>query len=470
LSASTAGAAISCTIAVGPSGVFYTWAKSTNTVAGSYSIAIDGAPAVETLSGSSTQNVDENAYFLRGYGVIGGRYTASPGYHTVTFTNVSGTTVLYAIAVPPSLRYRGVSGPKVYTGGAPPNSIPITAWTISGNVATFTTGLQTLATGQSVTLAGFSASTFFNGQTVTVTGGATYSFTAVFTHANGSGTEFGSAIANAGPVASYNAAALELAQILARDGLNVAFVDTNSVLDPALDYALGPVQNWPASIASEHPSNRGHVHLAQIMEAVIGATPQWPNASAANLAVSNTASVASLLSVGSPTVARNDQAEFYDGNGDGNYFAVQAVSGDSNIHLVAQSGATAGSVVVQGNMSWLFASPAPFFANGLIAANYQTNGNCAATVSPASCYGVVAGSVVIPASSATLTIESTAVTGSSEIFLQWDVSLGARLGVTCSTAIGQVYVSSRVAGTSFTIASTDASDPNPQCISYHIIN
>jgi hypothetical protein len=466
---SIAGSAISCTVAVGPSGVFYTWARSSNSIAGSYSVAIDGTVATETLSGATTQNVDNNAYFVHTYGVLGGRYTASPGYHTITFTNVSGTTVLYAFAVPPSLRYRGVSGPKVYTAGAPPNSIPIVGWSIAGNVATFTTGQQALTTGQSVTLAGFSASTFFNGQTVTVTALNSTTFTAAFTHANGSGTEFGAAIANAGPVASYNAAALQIAQILARDGLNVSFVDTNSVLDPALDFSFGPVQNWPASTASEHVSNRGHAHQAQMMEAVINAAPQWPNASATNLAVSNTASATNLL-VGSATVAQNNSAVFYDGNGDGNYFAFLAANGDSNLHLFAQSGPVGGSVYVQGNMGWVFTSPTPLFGTGLKAQSYQTNGNCNASASPATCYSAAAGSVAIPASAAALTVNTNAVTASSEIFLQWDASLGAALGVTCSTAAGTLSVSSRVAGTSFSIASTDASDPHPQCVSYHIIN
>ncbi len=466
---STAGSTISCTVAVGPSGVFYTWTKSTNSVAGRYSVAVDGAVAAETLGGATTQNVDNNSYVVHTYGVLGGRYTASPGYHRVTFTNVSGTTVLYAIAVPPSVRYRGVSGPKVYTGGTPAQSVPITAWTIASNVVTFTTGQQSLVAGQSVTLAGFSASTFFNGQTLTVNGQNATSFTAAFTHANGSGTEFGAAIANAGAVASYNAAALQLAQTLAKDGLNVAFVDTNSVLDPALDYSLGPVQNWPASTNSGHISDRGHAHQAQIMEAVINAAPQWPNASATNLSVSNTASVTNL-SVGSATVAQSNRAVFFDGNADGNYFAVEAANGDSNVHLFAQSGATGGSVYVQGNMNWIFTSPTPLFATGVKAAGYQTNGNCSASASPANCYGSAAGSVAIPAASASLTIDTSAVTASSEIFLQWDASLGATLGVTCSTGIGQLYVTARVAGTSFSIASTDASDPHPQCVSYHIIN
>ena len=469
LTSSSAGATISCTVAVGPSGVFYTWAKSSNTSAGSYSVAIDGAVATETVSGSSTQNVERNSFNIQNYGVLGGRYTASPGFHKVTFTNVSGTTELYAIAVPPSVRYRGVSGPKVYTGGTPPDSIPITSWTISSNVVTFQTGLQGLEPGQAVNLAGFAASTFFNGQSVTVTSSNQMLFTAAFTHANGSGTEFGQAVTNVSPVASYNAAAVQLAQQLSHDGLNVAFVDTNSVLDPELDYSLGPVQNWPGTSGSEHASNRGHAHWAQLMEAVVGAAPQWQNLTPANIAVSNTATT-NYLTMGSGSAMQTARALFYDGNGDGNSFAIQASSGDSNIHLVGQGGSTGASVYVQGNMNWIFTTPAPLFGNGVIAQNYQTNGNCSANQTPANCYNSAAGSVAIPASTAALTIKTTQVTALSQIFLQWDSSVGGTLGVTCSTSGAQLYVTARVPGTSFTIASTDGSDPHPQCLSYHIIN
>jgi DNA-binding beta-propeller fold protein YncE len=63
---------------------------------------------------------------------------------------------------------------------------PITGYSISGNVATFTTGPQSLIAGQSVTLSGFPQSTFLNGQVVQVsaTGLASNAFRVPLTHAN----------------------------------------------------------------------------------------------------------------------------------------------------------------------------------------------------------------------------------------------------------------------------------------------
>jgi YVTN family beta-propeller protein len=63
---------------------------------------------------------------------------------------------------------------------------PIMGYSISGNVATFTTGPQNLTAGQSVTLSGFPQSTFLNGQVVQVsaTGLSGNTFQAPLTHAN----------------------------------------------------------------------------------------------------------------------------------------------------------------------------------------------------------------------------------------------------------------------------------------------
>jgi hypothetical protein len=79
-------------------------------------------------------------------------------------------------------------------GGVPSGSV--TAWSISGNVATFTassTATFNLAAGNWTQLHGFGTSTFFNGQWVQVlsSGLSTSQFEANFTHANGSATEAG---------------------------------------------------------------------------------------------------------------------------------------------------------------------------------------------------------------------------------------------------------------------------------------
>jgi hypothetical protein len=84
------------------------------------------------------------------------------------------------------------------TVGGPNKAVEITAWSIASNVATFTinpTSQAGLGAGDVLTLAGFQfgGSTFFNNQTVTVLSSGLLStqFKANFTHANGSGTEFG---------------------------------------------------------------------------------------------------------------------------------------------------------------------------------------------------------------------------------------------------------------------------------------
>jgi len=79
----------------------------------------------------------------------------------------------------------------------------ITSWSIKNNVATFRVS-NSLVAGQTVALSGFTTSTFFNGQTVTVssTGLSSSQFQATFMHANASRTEAGQvapwAVANLG--------------------------------------------------------------------------------------------------------------------------------------------------------------------------------------------------------------------------------------------------------------------------------
>lgn len=71
---------------------------------------------------------------------------------------------------------------------------PITAWSITNNVATFTAA-NSFSSGEMVILSGFSTSTFFNGVAVTVlaNGLSGTSFEVNFTHSNGSAAEAGSA-------------------------------------------------------------------------------------------------------------------------------------------------------------------------------------------------------------------------------------------------------------------------------------
>jgi hypothetical protein len=94
---------------------------------------------------------------------------------------------------------------------------------------------------------------------------------------------------------------------------------------------------------------------------------------------------------------------------------------------------------------------------------------CTSSASPAVCTGSTAGFVAVPAAGTTLTVNTTAVTATSEITLTWDSSLGTALGVTCNTvAVTTIpQVTARTPGTSFQIT-VGTLAANPACISYTI--
>lgn len=100
-----------------------------------------------------------------------------------------------------------------------------------------------------------------------------------------------------------------------------------------------------------------------------------------------------------------------------------------------------------------------------------TTANCNSTASPAVCTSAPAGSVALPNGGTTLVVNTTAVTANSQIFIQEDQSLGARLGITCNTGTGRNYVvSARTAGTSFTVKSSNAPVLTKACLSYWVVN
>jgi hypothetical protein len=108
------------------------------------------------------------------------------------------------------------------------------------------------------------------------------------------------------------------------------------------------------------------------------------------------------------------------------------------------------------------------------AATVGTANNCLSSASPAVCGSAAAGSVALAAGGTTLVVNTSAVTANSQIFVQMDTSLGARLSVTCnadSTIANFVpVVTARTAATSFTITVTGAVTANPACMSYFIVN
>jgi hypothetical protein len=100
--------------------------------------------------------------------------------------------------------------------------------------------------------------------------------------------------------------------------------------------------------------------------------------------------------------------------------------------------------------------------------------NCSASASPAVCSGAASGSVVIAAGVTNVVVNTTAVTAVSQIQVQFDETLGTKLGVTCNSSAASenptYFVSARSPGTSFTIKTSSSPVTNPACLSYSITN
>lgn len=101
---------------------------------------------------------------------------------------------------------------------------------------------------------------------------------------------------------------------------------------------------------------------------------------------------------------------------------------------------------------------------------YGTMTNCASSASPAVCAAAPAGRFVIAAGTASVVIQTTAVTANSEIQITEDQSLGTALGVTCNVGIAQAVVTARTPGTSFTVSLSSGLTVNPWCGVYEILN
>lgn len=107
---------------------------------------------------------------------------------------------------------------------------------------------------------------------------------------------------------------------------------------------------------------------------------------------------------------------------------------------------------------------------GLTAATYSTATNCADSAGAAACGSAAAGAFVVDAAATSTVVSTTAITANSEVFIQYDSSLGTRLGVTCNTTVALPAVTARTAATSFTITVPVAPAVNPACYDYHIVN
>lgn len=100
----------------------------------------------------------------------------------------------------------------------------------------------------------------------------------------------------------------------------------------------------------------------------------------------------------------------------------------------------------------------------------DTSSNCSDSAGAAACGTASAGSVVVDAAATTTVVSTTAVTANSEIFVLYDSSLSARLGITCNTTVALPSVTARTAATSFTISVPVAPTVNPACYSFFLVN
>lgn len=102
-----------------------------------------------------------------------------------------------------------------------------------------------------------------------------------------------------------------------------------------------------------------------------------------------------------------------------------------------------------------------------------TTTNCSNAAGPAVCGSAAAGAVAVPTgTNPTLTVNTTAVTATSQIFLTIDESLTIA-ATTCNTTISTLVepvVTARSAGVSFTIEVGATLATNPACVSYMIVN
>ena len=151
-------------------------------------------------------------------------------------------------------------------------------------------------------------------------------------------------------------------------------------------------------------------------------------------------------------------------------------------HILANTNVDneAGAFQSQGNIvpdkagAWDLGTAAYSFRNVWLSGTLHTTSNCFTSASPSRCGSAPAGSVVIPAGSRSVEVDTTAVTADSQIIVTEDAGLGPKLGITCNTqpliTLGTPRIVARNAATSFTVAVDVPPTMNPLCFSYTIVN
>lgn len=124
----------------------------------------------------------------------------------------------------------------------------------------------------------------------------------------------------------------------------------------------------------------------------------------------------------------------------------------------------------------LATTASPTFTGTVTVPKVTTTVNCSSNASPAVCTTASAGSIAIPTgiTSVALTVNTSAVTANSQIFIVPDDTLGAKLSVTCNstlaTLVGGMAITARTAATSFEVTYNGTIATNPLCASFLIVN
>ena len=139
-------------------------------------------------------------------------------------------------------------------------------------------------------------------------------------------------------------------------------------------------------------------------------------------------------------------------------------------NLFALPGSTPGQAKVTYDPATLLIG----FPQGLVASSMGTLSNCSSAVSPANCGSAAAGSIAISSGSMNTTIVTSAVTARSQILITPDMSLDAKLGITCNknaaVAFAPFGIAKRMPGSGFVLAVATSVAGAPACFSYTIIN
>jgi hypothetical protein len=158
-------------------------------------------------------------------------------------------------------------------------------------------------------------------------------------------------------------------------------------------------------------------------------------------------------------------------NGAGSGKLTLTSGGGGTAAIAANTGATASYILTLPTAVAAGAFRTDGSGNVSFTTGVNTATNCNSVATPAVCAAASAGSVAIANPATTLTVNTTAVTANSQIFVFEDSGLGARLGVTCDATTGRTYtVTARSAATSFAIKVSATPGANSACLSYLVVN